>query len=176
MAADKPKDPKSISPVSNLKNDEILNTFVLDVLTTTERGMMKAVFENFLKENPFDGVTTFVGQILRGTDDIDSTGGVDYLSLALGDATETIRQKCKVRVFDLHDLYPVPCTFGEFDEDELVIDAYPDAEYERKSGDATQILEGDYVQVTFRDLKNHTHPVVLYKYASNSSGLFIQKS
>lgn len=159
----------SIHLVSNLSNDELLETFVLDTMTTTERGVLKAVFESYFKENPFDGVTSFMGQVLRGTNDFESASTSDYYSMALEQtnvSSTPIRQKCKVRIFNLTDLYPVPCTFGEFDEDEYIINMYPDTIFERINGDNTELSPGDIVKISYENLKRFERPYVVYKYSS----------
>jgi predicted chitinase len=121
----------------------------IDLKTSTVQGALRKIVNDYYKDDVFEGVTEFYGQILRVIED-PKDRGTPYLS-SFFNVLGVTAKSYKVRVFDIDSTKPVPDTFDETKADRAIIDLYNEAFYEDTTSEQP-LSVGDFVKVTYGNL------------------------
>jgi len=140
----------------------------IDLKLTSTDALTRRVIEDFYKKDFLAGVTEFPGQILRVEERREKFQPSTLDSFKKG-ITREITRRYKVKVAGIHDFKTPPITFDETDRDKKEIDSYPDFIYLPYSfGNVEPMNVGDFVIVTFANLKTYQGGRILYKLSGAS--------
>jgi len=143
----------------------------IDLKTLTEFGGLKLLFERAFTDNYLEGITEFKGQVLRVTDPrVDKRTDNPFLTGILRDIIGENYLVCKVRIPEIHSIFPIPDSFDETEPDLAIIDLYPDFILEPINGERIVINVGDIVNTTFGNLSNFTEGKIISKLSAESDG------
>ena len=139
-----------------------------DLKTTTVDATVKEIIENYLSKDIIEGIIEFPGQILRVEERRDRFQR-SYLDNLGAEINRDFPRRYKVKVILIDDLKKTPEKFDETSEDKARIDQYNDFIYIPASfGNAEPMNVGDFVMVTYANLKAKTDGRILYKISGAS--------
>lgn len=147
---------------------ELLPEVFKDLKTTTVDATVKEIIESYLSKDIIEGIIEFPGQILR-VEERRSNFQRSYLDNLGPEINRDFPRRYKVKVILIDDLKRTPEKFDETPEDKSRIDQYNDFLYIPSSfGNAEPMNVGDFVMVTYANLKAKTDGRILYKISGAS--------